>query len=146
MRIKMAPVMLFLGSLIILNFSFQSKLEATPNKVLTRRFHNVIRDWLAGLSAQEICSRNEGHFCSTVQNKGQGICYGANGSFCSTATNTGQGICYGADGHFCSTASNTAQGICYTLEENFCSTLTEKDDQTWIARLKEACGINDPTE
>lgn len=103
----------------------------------------VYKTWLEGKSKEEICTINDGYFCSTVQNKGQGICYGAKANFCSTVKNTGQGVCYAANANFCSTVKNLAQGICYALNENFCSTMDDNDEREMILKLRSACNISD---
>lgn len=102
----------------------------------------VYKSWLEHRSAEEICRENNGHFCDTVENIGQGICYGSAGNFCATVKNTGQGICYAANGSFCNTVKNTAQGICYALSDNFCATMSSDEEAEMIDKLKDACNID----
>lgn len=124
-------------------------LLGTPSfavKTPTAKSCRVVKSWLSGLSASDICSKNDGSFCSTVKNNGQGICYGMGGSLCATVTNTGQGICYGLDGSFCATVKNRAQGICYGLDESFCATLGADDNRKWAQKIAEACKTDLPPE
>ncbi len=99
---------------------------------------NIMKDALSGsYSADELCDKYDGSFCSSMKLIGQAVCAAHGESFCTSYNSNGEALCEAVDGSFCSSVDTLAGGICSILDESFCS--SETDEKEWKEKLAKAC-------
>jgi len=136
----LSALLLILASVSFTGFLAQPAFSR--DKKVTIRFCRVMKDWRANrYTPEELCKKYDGSFCSSMDTSGKAICAANGASFCSSMESVGEGICKSADGSFCSSMKTATHGICAALGGSFCDSISDKDANTWLDKLDEACKI-----
>ncbi|MCB9060101.1 MAG: hypothetical protein H6622_01095 [Halobacteriovoraceae bacterium] len=117
--------------LLISNISYGG---SAPSAKLCKILHD---SFLGTYSAEELCKKYEGRFCSSMKTMEQGVCAANGKSFCESYRNSGEALCEAVNAPFCSSIKTMAGGICSILGEPFCD--SETDAMEWKKKLATAC-------